>query len=53
LEVLEKVVFTKSLMSATIQDSGKRERSNDYMLLLCPKNKRKIKLKKIDKKKRK
>ena len=30
LVVIESVLFANSLMSATIQDSGKRERSNEY-----------------------
>ena len=29
LVVVESIIFTNSLMSAIIQDSGKRERSND------------------------
>ena len=30
LVVVESVLFANSLMGATIQDSGKRERSNEY-----------------------
>jgi len=30
LVVIESVLFANSLMGATIQDSGKRERSNEY-----------------------
>jgi len=30
--LVEKYLFTNSLMDTTIQDGSKRERSNDYML---------------------
>ena len=54
LEVgVEHCIFTNSLVVATIQDGGMRERSDSHIFLSSNKNKRNIKSRKIDKRKEK